>query len=162
MGSEGLTGAADDFGLAAYAAARGLFHDTSAFALPEGTQLLRHGFMRDVAGMVRGELPGLPKALLALVAYVYEGSNDLKRRHFTLVLVEVPQSVRYATRILCHDRGLNGLDMSNPDSARELIRLGDRTVRLESEAFLRRYALLVDNDQDELSVWRLFGPSLID
>jgi hypothetical protein len=52
--------------------------------------------------------------------------------------------------------------MSNPDSGREVIELDDRSVRLESEAFLRRYALLVDNDQDEVSVWRLFGPSLVD
>lgn len=149
--------------LEAYAAAQGLRHSASSFALPKATQLLRHGFMREVPSMVRGDLPGgLKDAWLAQVAYVYEGLNDLMRRHFTLVLIEAPESIGFAVRLLCHDRGLTELDMSNPDSDREIIELDDRAVKLESEDFLRRYALFADNDQDELAVWRLFAPSLID
>lgn len=149
--------------LEAYAVARGLHHRASSFALPKATQLLRHGFMREVPSLVRGDLPGgLKDAWLAQVAYVYEGVNDLKRRHFTLVLIQAPESIGFAVRLLCHDRGLTDLDMTNPDSDREIIELDDRAVKLESEDFLRRYALFADNDQDELAVWRLFAPSLID
>jgi hypothetical protein len=149
--------------LAAYAAERGLYHRASSFALPPATQLLRHGFMREVPSLVRGDLPGgLQDAWLAQVDYVYSGTNDLKRRYFTLVLIQAPASLGFAVRVLCHDRGLSELDMTNPDSEREIIQLDDRAVQLESESFLRRYALYADNDQDELSVWRLFAPSLID
>jgi hypothetical protein len=149
--------------LAAYAAERGLLHRNSSFALPPATQLLRHGFMREVPSLVRGDLHGgLTDAWLAQVDYVYSGANDLKRRYFTVVLIQAPASIGFAVRVLCHDRGLSELDMTNPDSERELIRFEDRAVRLESESFLRRYALYADHDQDEVSVWRLFAPSLID
>ena len=149
--------------LASYAAERGLHFRETSFALPQATQLLRHGFMREVSGLVRGNLPGgLEDAWLSHVAYVYEGSNDLKRSHFTLVLIQAPESIGFAVRVLCHDRDLSKLDMTNPDSDREVIEAGDRAVSLESQGFLARYALFTDNDQDENSVWRLFAPTLID
>jgi hypothetical protein len=149
--------------LAAYASAHGLYHRAPSMALPQATQLLRHGFMREVPSLVRGDLPGeLTDGWLAQVDYVYTGANDLQRSYFTLVLIEAPASLGFAVRVLCHDRGLSRLDMTNPDSEREIIETPDRAVKLESEAFLRRYALFTDADQDELSVWRLFAPSLID
>jgi hypothetical protein len=149
--------------LKAYAAERGLHHREHSFTLPQATQLLRHGFMREVPSVVRGDLPGdLEDAYLAQVDYVYEGMNDLKRSYFTLVLIQAPESLGFAVRVLCHDRDLSDLDMTNPDSEREVIEAEDRAVRLESEGFLCRYALFTDNDQDELSVWRLFAPTLID
>ena len=149
--------------LAAYAAAHGLYHRAPSMALPQATQLLRHGFMREVPSLVRGDLPGdLPDGYLVQVDYVYSGVNDLKRSYFTLVLIQAPASLGFAVRVLCHDRGLSKLDMTNPDSEREIIEADDRSVKLESEDFLRRYALFTDTDQDELSVWRLFAPSLID
>jgi len=149
--------------LAGWAEQRGLYFRESSFALPQVTQLLQHGFMREVTGLVRGDLPGeLADGWLAHVAYVFEGMNDLKRSQFTLVLVQAPDSLAFADRVLCHDRDLSKLDMSNPDSDREVITIPDRSVSLESEAFLRRFALFVDSDQDENSVWRLFSPALID
>ena len=149
--------------LASYAAERGLHFRETSFALPQATQLLRHGFMREVSGLVRGNLPGgLEDAWLSHVAYVYEGTNDLRRSHFTLVLIQAPESIGFAVRVLCHDRDLSKLDMTNPDSDREVIEAGDRAVSLESQGFLERYALFTDNDQDENSVWRLFAPTLID
>lgn len=149
--------------LADWAAEKGLYFRSSSFALPQATQLLRHGFMREVTGLVRGDLPGdLKGAWLANVAYVFEGMNDLERSSFTLVLVEAPESLGFAERVLCHDRGLSKLDMSNPDSDREVITAPDRSIRLESEAFLRRFSLFVDTDQVDSSVWRLFPPTLID
>lgn len=153
----------DQAPLAAWAEDRGLSFRESSFALPQATQLLRHGFMREVTGLVRGDLPGdLKDGWLAQVAYVYEGVNDLKRSPFTLVLVQAPGSLAFADRVLCHDRGLSKLDMSNPDSDREVITAPDRSVRLESEAFLQRFSVFVDADQDENSVWRIFPPTLID
>jgi hypothetical protein len=149
--------------LAAYAAQRGLYHRAPSMALPQATQLLRHGFMREVPSLVRGDLPGgLRGAWLAQVDYVFEGRSDLERSYFTLVLVQAPESLGFAVRVLCHDRGLTKLDMTNPDSDREVIEMPDHAVKLESEAFLRRYSVFTDNDQDELSVWRLFAPTLID
>ena len=154
--------AGDEPSLASYAADRGLYFRPSSFALPQATQLLRHGFMREVTGLIRGDLPGgLNQAWLAHVAYVHSGVNNLKRSPFTLLLVEAPESIGFATRVLCHDRDLSRLDMSNPDSDREIIRFDDRSVKLESDEFLARYALFTDHDQDENSVWRLFAPSLI-
>lgn len=149
--------------LEAYAAKRDLYYRPTSMALPKATQLLRHGFMNEVTGLVRGDLAGgLKGAYLAQVDYVYAGSNDLKRSYFTLVLIQAPASLGFAVRVLCHDRVLSKLDMTNPDSEREIIEADDRAVKLESEGFLRRYALFTDTDQDELSVWRLFAPSLID
>lgn len=158
-----MTEAADAPTLATYAAERGLYFRETSFALPQATQLLRHGFMREVSGLVRGNLAGgLQDAWLSHVAYVYEGTNDLKRSHFTLVLIQAPDSIGFAVRVLCHDRDLSRLDMTNPDSEREIIEADDRAVTLESQGFLERYALFTDNDQDENSVWRLFAPTLID
>jgi len=149
--------------LARYAAERGLRYSESSFALPKATQLLRHGFMNEVASMARGRLPGgLDDAWIAQAAYVHSGMNDLERRRFTLVLIEAPESIGFAVRVLCHDRALSELDRENPDADREVVEIDDRAVRLESEDFLRRYALLADADQDEIAVWRLFAPSLID
>jgi len=149
--------------LEGYASERGLWFRSSSFALPQATQLLRHGFMREVSGLVRGDLPGgLENAWLADVAYVFEGVNDLKRSHFTLVLIEAPASLGFAVKVLCHDRDLSDLDMSNPHSDREIIEADDRAVTLESEEFLKRYALFTDSDQEQNAVWRIFAPTLID
>lgn len=149
--------------LEAYATERGLYFRAGSFVLPQATQLLRHGFMREVPSLVRGDLPGgLKDAYLAQVDYVYTGANDLKRSYFTLVLIQAPESLGFAVRVLCHDRDLSKLDMTNPDSDQEIIEADDRSVRLESEDFLGRYALFTDTDQDQLSVWRLFAPTLID
>lgn len=147
--------------LEAYAAGRGLHHRADSFALPAATQLLRHGFMREVPSLATGDLPGgLGEGWLAQVDYVYQGTNDLGRRFFTLVLVQAPETLGFV-RVLCHDRGLSDRDVSNPDSDREVVELNDRMVRLESEALLQRYALSTDHDQDQLAVWQLFDPTLI-
>ena len=149
--------------LAAWASTHNLYFRETSFALPEATQLLRHGFMKEVTGFVRGDLPGnLSDSWLAHVSYVYTGVNDLKRSPFTLVLIQAPKSLGFAQRVLLHDHDLSKLDMSNPDSDRQVLKAPDRSVTLESEQFLERYALFTDSDQDENSVWRLFAPTLID
>lgn len=149
--------------LADYAAAHGLRYREVSLALPKATQLMRHGFMQEVKGMANGDLPGgLENGWIANVDYVYEGRSDLERSPFTLVLVEAEKSAGYAVRVLCHDKGLSKRDRSNPDSDRQVVELDDKAVKLESDAFLERYAVSTDHDQDQLSVWQLFSPSVIE
>ena len=148
--------------LAAYAAAHGLQHRLASFGLPKATQLMRHGFMQEVPSLANGELPqGAGEGWLALVNYAYEGRSDIERSPFTLVLVGVLASTDYAIRVLCHDRRLDERDRSNPDADREVVKLDDKEVRLESDRFLERYAVSTDGDQDQVAVWQLFSPSLI-
>lgn len=148
--------------LAAYAARHGLSHRAASFGLPKATQLMRHGFMQEVPSLAAGELPeGAGTGWLAQVNYAYEGRMDIERSPFTLALVGAPGSSGYAIRVLCHDRGLDDRDRSNPDADRAVVKLDDKKVRLESGRFLDRYALSTDGDQDQLAVWRLFSPSLI-
>jgi hypothetical protein len=149
--------------LADYAAAHGLSYRTASLALPKATQLMRHGFMQEVRSVATGDLPGgLASSWLAQVDYVYEGRNDLERSQFTLVLTEAAASAGYAVRVLCHDQGMGKRDRANPDSDRQVVKLDDRAVRLESTRFLERYAVSTDADQDQVSVWQLFSPGLID
>jgi hypothetical protein len=148
--------------LAAYAAAHGLRHRAASFGLPKATQLMRHGFMQEVPSLASGELPqGAGEGWLALVNYAYEGRSDIERSPFTLVLVGALASTDYAIRVLCHDRGLDERERSNPDADRQVVKLDDKEVRLESDRFLQRYAVSTDHDQDQIAVWQLFSPSLI-
>jgi hypothetical protein len=148
--------------LAEYAAKHGLGHRTASLALPKATQLMRHGFLQEVHSLASGNLPGGPEdSWLAQVDYAYEGRSEIERSYFTLVLVGAEKSNEYATRVLCHDRQLGKRDRSNPDSDRQVVELDDKVVRLESDEFLRRYAVSTDHDQDQLAVWQLFDPSLI-
>ena len=148
--------------LAAYAARYGLMHRAASFGLPKATQLMRHGFMQEVPSLATGELPGgAGQGWLAQVNYAYEGRNDIERSPFTLVLVGAIESTDYAIRVLCHDRRLEERDRSNPDADREVVRLDDKQVKLESDRFLERYAVSTDHDQDQLAVWQLFSPGII-
>jgi hypothetical protein len=148
--------------LAAYAAAHGLQHRLASFGLPKATQLMRQGFMQEVPSLASGELPqGAGEGWLALVNYAYEGRGEIERSPFTLVLVGALASTDFAIRVLCHDRRLDERDRSNPDADREVVKLGDKEVHLESDRFLERYAVSTDGDQDQVAVWQLFSPSLI-
>jgi hypothetical protein len=123
---------------------------------------MRHGFMQEVPSLATGELPqGAGQGWLAQVNYAYEGRSDIERSQFTLVLVGAIESNDYAIRVLCHDRRLDKRDRSNPDSGREVVKLDDKEVRLESDAFLERYAVSTDGDQEQLAVWQLFSPGII-
>jgi hypothetical protein len=123
---------------------------------------MRHGFMQEVPSLATGELPqGAGQGWLAQVNYAYEGRSDIERSPFTLVLVGAIESNDYAIRVLCHDRRLDKRDCSNPDSGREVVKLDDKEVRLESDAFLQRYAVSTDGDQEQLVVWQLFSPGII-
>jgi hypothetical protein len=124
---------------------------------------MRHGFLQEVRSVARGDLPGdLRDAWLAQLDYAYEGTMDIERSPFTLVLTEAAASAGYAVRVLCHDRTLDKRDRANPDADRQVVKLDDRAVKLESTGFLARYAVSTDADQDQLAVWQLFSPGIID
>ena len=129
--------------------------------MPDATQLLRHGFMQEIASLrLRSASPGVAgQSQVAIADFAVEGNRGLDAHWFTLVLVPAPESIHFATRILCHDRGLDELERSNPDAERQVIELDDQAVRLESEAFLERYTLSADHDQDNVRTWQLFDPA---
>jgi hypothetical protein len=107
---------------------------------------------------VTGDLPGaLGKADLA--HFRLDPGND--KRCYTVVVVAAPDSVRYAVRVTCHDRDMPSRDASNPDADLQTIEMSDRDVPVESDAFLKRYAVSTDHDQDQVRAWQLFDPALI-
>ena len=103
-------------------------------ALPKATQLMRHGFMQEVPSLAVATCPGPRGAWLAHVDYVYSGTMDLERSQFTLALVQAPESLTFAVRVLCHDRGMSERDRDDPDAGRRIVELDDRGVKLESES----------------------------
>jgi hypothetical protein len=146
--------------LEAYAKERGLMYFDN-WSMPEPTQLLQHGFTEEVPNLVMGDLPGgLKDAWLAHFDYKTIGSK-VHDHLFTVVLARAPQSAAIADRVLCHDRNLSEIDTSNPSSGLELLKLDDREVKVESDAFLKRYAVWTDHDQDEVRAWQVFDPALI-
>jgi hypothetical protein len=146
--------------LEAYAKERGLLY-FDHWSMPEPTQLLQHGFTEEVPNLVMGDLPGgLKDAWLAHFDYKTIGSK-VHDHLFTVVLARAPGSAAIADRVLCHDRDLSDIDASNPAAGLELLKLDDREVKVESDAFLKRYAIWTDHDQDEVRAWQIFDPALI-
>ncbi len=144
----------------AYAKERGLYYYDN-WSMPEPTQLLQHGFTEEVPNLVMGDLPGgLKDAWLAHFDYKTTGSK-IHDHLFTVVLARAPGSADIADRVLCHDRDLPDIDASNPSAGLELLKLDDRQVKLESDAFLKRYAIWTDHDQDEVRAWQVFDPALV-
>ena len=140
----------------AYARDRGVFYYEN-WSVPEGTQLMHHGDFGDTPNVIIGDLPGgLDDSWLAEFVSADSG------RSYTVVIVSARSSVRFAVRVLCHDRDLARKDASNPDADRETVPMEDRDVRVESDAFLRRYDLSTDHDQDQVRAWQLFDPALIE
>jgi hypothetical protein len=140
-----------------YARERGLFYYAN-WTIPQITQLLHHSEFGDVPNLVMGDLPGaLGDAQMA--HFRLDPGND--KRCYTVVVVSAPESVNYAVRVMCHDRDMSKRDASNPDADLQTIEMADRDVPVESEAFLRRYDVSTDHDQDQIRAWQLFDPALI-
>jgi hypothetical protein len=132
------------------------------WSLNGATQLLRHGFMQEVRALAFGAMPGVEgQVQFALADFAEEGRSGLEAHWFTVALMPMPKSLGFATRILCHDRGLTESERSNPDAERQIVELDDQAVRLESDAFLARYTLSADHDQDNMRTWELFDPALV-
>lgn len=105
--------------------------------------------------VIIGDLPG------GLAASWLAHFRLENRRTYTVVVVGAPASVTYAVRLTCHDREMTDRDASNPDATFQTVEMDDRSVSFESEAFLSRYRVSTDHDQDQLRAWQLFDPSLI-
>jgi hypothetical protein len=110
--------------------------------------------------VIIGDLPGgLTGSWLA--HYRLEGAAVGGGRCYTVVIVAAAASVNYAVRVICHDRDLPRRDASNPDADLQSIEMDDRAVAVESDAFLKRYAVSTDHDQNQVRAWQLFDPALI-
>lgn len=143
-----------------YAAERGLEHYEN-WGMPEATQLLRQGFMNEVANLLIGDLPGgLRASWLAHFNFKTKGAR-IADHPFTVVLVRAQASGHSDVRVLCHDRALTEAESSNPAAELQLVEMDDRRMRVESEAFVARYAVSTDHDQDEIRAWQLFDPALV-
>ncbi len=133
------------------------------WSLNNPTQLLRHGFMQETRAIAFGAIPGVEgQVQFALTDFAEQGSSGLDAHWFTVALMAIPGSLAVASRVLCHDRGLDDASRSNPDRERQLIELDDQAVRLESESFLARYTLSADHDQDNVRTWEILDPSLVE
>jgi hypothetical protein len=145
----------------AYASKRGLQHFEN-WSMPQPTQLLQHGFMETVPNVVIGDLPGgIDDAWLGHFDWKSIGHTKIKDHYFTVLVARAQASVSWAQRVLCHDRDLPELDASNPAEGLEPLKMEDAKVKIESDAFLERYAIWIDHDQDALEAWQLFDPALI-
>ena len=143
----------------AYAQQRGLAYYPN-WSIPEVTQLLHHTDFGDEPNVIIGDLPGgLAGSWLA--HFRLEGAAIGGGRTYTVVVVAAQASVEYAVRVTCHDRDLPDRDASNPDAELQSIEMDDQAVTVESDAFLKRYAVSTDHDQDPLRAWQLFDPALI-
>jgi hypothetical protein len=143
----------------AYAAQRGLDYYPN-WGIPEVTQLLHHADFCDAPNVIIGNLPGgLAGSWLA--HYRLEGAAVGGGRCYTVVVVAAAASVSYAVRVICHDRDLPRRDASNPDADLQSIEMDDRAVAVESDAFLKRYKVSTDHDQNQVRAWQLFDPALI-
>ena len=149
-------------GFRRFARRSGLTHYEN-WGVPEATQLLRHGFVQLVPELGLGRLPGgLGDGWLAHASFSSQSPTGIEEHRFTVVISRVPESVGFAVRVTCHDRGLSAEERSNPSADAEVIELSDRDVAVESVRFLERYCVVTDNDQDPLRSWQLFSPALID
>ena len=113
----------------AYAGERGLVYFDN-WSLPEATQLLHHGFMREVPSVAIGDLPGgLRQSWLAHAGFAFTTRTEIERHYFTVAQAAVEASAGMAVRVLCHDRELPEFDRSNPDAERQTVELEDRRSR---------------------------------
>ncbi|CAN5462443.1 hypothetical protein BH10ACT11_BH10ACT11_09330 [soil metagenome] len=150
----------------AFAARHRLIYEDAEF-LPNVTQLLRRDYSTRAQNMLSWEMPGEgptgARGRLAHASYRRPvGNGRYEDAWFTVVLLPAPASVGFAKRILCHDRRLDKVSSSNPDLEGQIVEVDDEAVKLESEAFAARYALHVDHDEDELTLWQLFDPAVVE
>ena len=144
----------------AYAEGRGLSRVEKG-ALPPGTPFLRRGDDRYAHHIMRGELPGDVDGTLALYTYEEtdtdsEGNRQTTYYHFTVVLVDIPESARHVGELYAQRRfGFRFLD-----SAEDAFRTRER-VELESEALDRRAEIFAAAGEDKNWLRQLFSPTFV-
>ncbi len=151
--------AKEDF-FRAYAEGRGLSR-TSSGSLAPATPLLRRGDKRYAHQIMRGALPGEVEGTLALYTYEdidrdSEGDDQTTYYHFTVVLVDIPESARFVSELYAQRRfGFRFLD-----SAEDAFRTRDR-VTLESEALDKRAEIFAGAGEDQNWLRQLFSPTFV-
>jgi len=151
--------AKEDF-FRAYAEARGLSR-VSKGGLPPGTPLLRRGDSRYAHQIMSGTLPGGVDGAVALYTYEEtsrdsEGDDQTTYYHFTVVLVDVPESAKHVGELSAQRRvGFRFLD-----SAEDAFRTRER-ITLESEALDQRCEIFAGRGENHNWLRQLFSPTFV-
>ena len=152
---------AEDAFFESYAKSRGLSWQGSG-DLERATPLLRKGDERKANEIFTGPLADDIDGTLALYTYTEvstdsDGDRTETNYPFTLILVDVPETVAHLPELLVQRKSgfkaLEGLE--------DKFRRKHERVTLESEAMRDRYEIFVGKEQDEVWVRRLFSPSFI-
>lgn len=146
---------------ATYARERGL--ELVEEGLPEVTPILYAGSGRRTELAIEGELAEGLTGTIAHYSYLEEvpvarSTPSATRFELTIVLIEVPEVATVFPKILCHGR-IGSQQTDKLDDA--LSGRNRKRLRLESEAFNRRFEVFYDPDQDEVRLRRLFAPANI-
>ncbi len=154
-------GRAEDAFYDSYAEARGLTRQGSG-DLGQATPFLRRGDKRKADEIFTGPLSGDLEGTLALYTYTQvstdsDGNRDETDYPFTLILVDIPETVAHLPELLVQTKSgfkaLEGLE--------DKFRRKHERVTLESEAMRDRYEIFVGKEHDSVWVRRLFSPSFI-
>lgn len=151
--------AAHDF-YSAYAEGRSLSHLASGMVAP-ATPLLRRGDNRYAHHIMKGRLAGDVEGTLALYTYEdidrdSEGDDQTTYYHFTVVLVDLPESARHVGELYAQRRfGFRFLD-----SAEDAFRTRER-ITLESEALDKRAEIFAASGEDQNWLRQLFSPTFV-
>jgi hypothetical protein len=153
--------AADSF-FDVYAEQRGLMLGDRS-SLPAATPLLRKGDKRYATRTLSGTLAEAVDGTLALYTYeetTYNAatkSNQTSYYHYTLGLVEVPESTSLVPELYCQRKfGLRALE-----GFEDFFRGSKKRVELESEALADKYEIFSREGQDENWLRQLFAPTFI-
>jgi hypothetical protein len=144
----------------AYAQGRGLSR-TDEGGLAPATPLLRRGDRRYAHHIMRGGLPSGVDGTLALYTYEdidrdSEGDEQKTYFHYTVVLVDVPESARHVGELYAQRRvGFRFLD-----SAEDVFRTRER-ITLESEALDQRAEIFAGRGEDQNWLRQLFSPTFV-
>lgn len=131
-------------------------------SLPPATPLLRKGDDRYAERTLTGPIADGFDGTLALYTYEEEttdsdGNRQTNYYHYTLGLIEVPESVAHMPELYCQRKfGLKALEKFE-----DVFRRSKERVKLESEALDDKYEIFAGKDQDAIWLRRLFAPTFI-
>ena len=130
--------------------------------LPPATPLLRKGDDRYAERTLTGPIADGFEGTLALYTYEEEtrdsdGNKQTSYYHYTLGLLEVPESVAHMPELYCQQKfGLKMLEKFE-----DVFRRNKERVKLESEALDDKYEIFASKEQDAVWLRRLFAPTFI-
>lgn len=130
--------------------------------LPPATPLLRKGDDRYAERTLTGPIGDDFEGTVALYTYEEEttdsdGNRQTNYYHYTLGLIEVPDSVAHVPELYCQRKfGLKSLEKFE-----DVFRRSKERVKLESEALDDKYEIFAGKSQDAIWLRRLFAPTFI-